>query len=232
MNTVMSIVVATGNRAKLAEIRALLAELPIEVLSIAEALGSDLVINEDGKTFEANALLKARVVAAQTHMVTIADDSGLEVDALGGRPGVRSRRFAGEGVTDAENNAELLRRMDEVDDDARAARFRAAIALVDPWEPKAETVVEGRCDGTIARKPTGTGGFGYDPLFIVSEAGRTMAELSEEEKNAVSHRGKALRALLPRIEAIVHKRVQDARSIVEGTWAPPPSSSFKAPSRR
>jgi XTP/dITP diphosphohydrolase len=232
MKAVMSIVVATGNRAKLAEFRSLLADQPVEVLCSAEALGSEPNIAEDGDTFEENALKKARAVAQQTMMVTIADDSGLEVEALGGRPGVRSRRFASEGATDAENNAELLRRMDEVDDDARAARFRAAIALVDPWAPRTEVVVEGRCDGTIARKPTGTGGFGYDPLFIVTSLGRTMAELSEDEKNGVSHRGKALRALLPRIEAIVGKRLEDARSIVEGTWAPPPSSSFVAPGSR
>src|SRR5688572_27916320 len=169
MKSVMTIVVATGNRAKLTEVRALLSSLPVEVLCTAEALGHEPNITEDAETFEENALKKARVVAAQTMMLTLADDSGLEVDALGGRPGVRSHRFAREGATDAENNAELLRRMDEVDDDERSARFRAAIALVDPWEPKAEVVVEGRCDGRIAHKPSGAGGFGYDPLFIVSD---------------------------------------------------------------
>lgn len=191
----MSIVVATGNRGKLAEIRTLLGDLPVEVLSAGEALGDALPnITEDGETFVDNARIKARAISALSMMLTLADDSGLEVDALGGRPGVRSRRFAGEGSTDAENNAELLKRMDEIDDQDRTARFRAAIVVIDPWAEE-ELVAEGSCEGSIARKPSGTGGFGYDPLFIVQGKDRTMAELDEAEKNEISHRGRAAELL-------------------------------------
>ena len=215
MTAVMTIVVATGNRGKLTEIRSLLGELPVEVLSAQEALGDALPkVVEDCDSFEDNALKKARTVATEAMMLTLADDSGLEVDALGGRPGVRSARFAGEGATDAENNAELLRQMDDVDDESRKARFRAAIALVDPWDPDGEVVVQGSCEGRIARTPSGTGGFGYDPLFIVDELDRTMAELGEAEKNEISHRGKALAQLQPRLEAIVRARLDEAAQIL------------------
>ena len=210
----MSIVVATSIRAKLAELRALLMRMPVEVLSAEEALGETPNVMEDGKTFEENALKKARAVAAAAMMVTLADDSGLEVDALGGRPGVRSARFAGEGATDAENNAELWRRMSDLDDPQRSARFRCAIALVDPWNPDGELVVAGSCEGTIAHQPTGTGGFGYDPLFIVSGLERTMAELNEEDKTRVSHRAKALAAIQPRLEAIIRGRLDDAMRVL------------------
>jgi XTP/dITP diphosphohydrolase len=215
MTAVMTIVVATANRGKLSEIRSLLGVLPVQVLSALEALGEAMPkVVEDGDSFEDNALKKARLVAAEAMLLTLADDSGLEVEALGGRPGVRSARFAGEGATDAENNAELLRQMDDVDDDSRKACFRAAIALVDPWDPDGEVVVQGRCDGRIARTPSGTGGFGYDPLFIVDDLGRTMAELGEAEKNLASHRGKALRQLQPRLEAIVRARLAEAAKIL------------------
>jgi XTP/dITP diphosphohydrolase len=216
MHSVMSIVVATSSRAKLGEMRGLLSQLPVEVLSPEEALGGTPNVVEDGKTFEDNALKKARAVAAAAMMLTLADDSGLEVDALGGRPGVRSARFAGEGATDAENNAELLKRMAELDDRERVARFRCAIALVDPWNPDAEVVLAGSCEGSIAHQPTGTGGFGYDPLFIVEGLDRTLAELEEEERNHVSHRAKALAAVQPRLEAIIRSRLEDAVRILSG----------------
>lgn len=221
----MSIVVASSNRGKLAEIRAILRSLPVEVLSAAEALGDALPnITEDGETFEDNARIKATTIAHASMMVTLADDSGLEVEALGGRPGVRSRRFASEGATDADNNAELLRRMDEVEDAHRRARFRASIVVVDPWNGDAEIVAAGSCDGFIARKPGGTGGFGYDPLFIVQGKDCTMAELPEEEKNEISHRGRALRELQPRLEALISGRLAQAESIMAGSYAPPPST--------
>lgn len=220
----MSIVLASGNRGKLAEIRQILGDLPVEVLSAAEALGDAMPnITEDGETFEDNARIKATTIAAVSMMLTLADDSGLEVDALGGRPGVRSRRFAGEGATDAENNAELLRSMEEVDDEERSARFRATIVVVDPWNENAEIVASGSCEGSIARKPSGTGGFGYDPLFIVQGKDSTMAELSEAEKNHISHRGVALRELQPKLEALIQLRLAQAESIMSGSYAPPPS---------
>ncbi len=213
---VMSVVVATTNPSKLAEIRALLDELPVEVLSAAEALGQMSAVVEDGTTFQANALKKARQVSSACVMITLADDSGLEVEALGGQPGVRSARFAAEGATDAENNAKLLEQMQDIDDEHRRASFRCAIALVDPWAgADSEICVDGRCDGRIARKPSGTGGFGYDPLFVVDGLDRTMAELSEEEKNRVSHRGVALAALAPRLTALIEARLQESATILE-----------------
>ncbi len=215
MTTVMSLVVATGNRGKLAEIRTLLGGLPVEVLAMNDVL-APLSIVEDGDTFGKNALKKARSVAGACQMLTLADDSGLEVDALGGRPGVRSARFAREGATDAENNAALLQQLEDFDDASRTARFRCAIALVDPWGPEGsrEFLVEGTCEGRIARKPSGAGGFGYDPLFIVAETGCTMAELSDEQKNRVSHRGKALAQLRPTLAELVSDRLADAVRII------------------
>jgi len=222
MTAVMSIVVGTTNRGKLAEIRAILGDCPVEVLSASQALGDAPDVVEDGETFADNALKKAREIAAATMMLTLADDSGLEVDSLGGRPGVRSARFASEGATDAENNAELLRQMCELGDAERTARFRCVIAMVDPWSPEDEhVVVEGSCEGSIAHQPTGTGGFGYDPLFVVAGQDRTMAELSEDEKNQISHRAKALAALQPKLSAIVEERLATAARILS---TPPPSA--------
>jgi len=230
-NNVMSIVVATGNRAKLTEIRALLGDLPVEVLMASEALGSAVPnVVEDADTFEGNALKKALAVAAVSMMVTLADDAGLEVDALGGRPGVRSRRFAREGATDAENNAELLRRMEEIYDDDRTARFRVAIALVDPWGAIEDLVVTGACEGSIARAPSGAGGFGYDSLFVVEDCDcQTMAELDDDEKSRVSHRGNALRALQPELEALIRSRLDEAASIMRGSFVPPESNRGEPP---
>jgi XTP/dITP diphosphohydrolase len=225
MDKVMSIVVATSNRSRLAEIEALLGDLPVEVLSTKDALGDHEppLVATDGETFEANALRKAQVIASATMMVTLADGAGLETDALGGRPGVRSSRFAGEGATDAENNAELLRRMEEVEDVSRSARFRAAIAIVDPWNPGHPVVVEGRIEGQIARTPSGTGGFGYDPLFIVDGKDCTLAELSDDERNEVGHRAKVLAAAGPKLIAIVNARLEEADAVVQGSYVPPPS---------
>ena len=215
MSEMMTIVVATTNRGKLREIKALLADLPVEVVTTADVVGRMSPIVEDGDTFEANASKKAQLVAAATMMVTLADDSGLEVDALGGRPGVRSARFAKLGATDAENNAELLKQMQDVADEQRTARFRCAMVLVDPWreEGEREMVVQGSCEGHIAHKPTGAGGFGYDPLFILQGREQTMAELSASEKNAVSHRAKALAAIAPELEALVRRRMAEATEL-------------------
>lgn len=211
---IMSIVVATSNPGKLIELRALLQDLPVELLTVADVLGQAPPVVEDGETFEANAQKKAREIAQATQMITLADDSGLEVDALGGRPGVRSARFAKEGATDAENNAALLDMMQDVDDGQRSARFRCSIALVDPWAPDQLSVVEGRCEGSIARSPSGAGGFGYDPLFVVEGLERTMAELAPDEKNRVSHRARALEGIRPVLETLVRQRIEQARRIV------------------
>lgn len=203
----LSILVATTNRGKLAELGALLADLPLELLPLSVVLPDLPPIIEDGATFEANALIKARTAGEAAMMVTLAEDAGLEVDALGGRPGVRSARFAKEGATDSENNAALLAALEEVDDDQRTARFRCALVLLDPWnEARPEILSEGRCEGTISRQARGAGGFGYDPLFIVANDGRTMAELSDDEKNRISHRAQAVRAMRPALEALIENR--------------------------
>ena len=216
-----ALVVATSNRGKLDELRALLAALPLEVLSLADVGADTITIVEDGATFEANATKKALAVANATHMMTLADDSGLEVDALGGRPGVRSARFAHDRATDAENNAALLAELGNLDDapsGGYSARFRCVLALVDPYTDEgAPHLVEGTCEGMITSAPRGSFGFGYDPLFVVrAAAGKTMAELSPEEKNALSHRARAFAALVPAIEKRIHARDEAMRRAIEG----------------
>ncbi len=186
------IVVATANPGKLREIKAALQGMAIEIVSLMD-LSPMPPIEEDGKSFRENALKKARVVAQHTGRLTIADDSGLEVDCLQGKPGVRSARFAGEGASDAENNRELLRLLEGVLLAQRGAFFRCAIAIVDPQGK--EAWVEGECRGVIGETERGMQGFGYDPLFLLPELGKTLAELPLEVKNRVSHRGRALAAL-------------------------------------
>jgi XTP/dITP diphosphohydrolase len=213
---VMTVVLATKNRGKLAELRALLDGLPIDVRAIDDVAPSLPPVVEDGATFEDNALLKARAAADATRLVSLADDSGLEVEALGGRPGVRSARFAGEAATDAENNAALLSALAEVEgDEARRARFRCVVVIVDPLaDGGGHVVAEGRCDGTIAREPRGTGGFGYDPLFVVDGLGKALAELDDAEKNRISHRGQAAAVARRHLEELVAARVAHARRVL------------------
>jgi XTP/dITP diphosphohydrolase len=209
-----ALVIATNNHGKLAEFRHLLAGANIEVLSLADVSKKKVSVVEDGDTFEENAIKKAREVAALTMMLTLADDSGLEVEILGGRPGVHSARFAGERATDAENNAALLAELEAHvtdDHDARAevikAQFRCVLALVDPYVRDCEPFVcEGTCKGTITRHPRGSGGFGYDPLFLVEGTEKTMAELSEDEKNRISHRARAAQAVILTLEKYLAER--------------------------
>jgi XTP/dITP diphosphohydrolase len=217
-----SLVVATQNRGKLDELRALLAPLGLQVLAPQDVAKKEITVVEDGETFDANAKKKAQTVAGITMMLTVADDSGLEVDALGGAPGVRSARFAGERATDAENNAALLAALDTLDSDPGSsrggegykARFRCVLALVDPFVKDGEPyVVEGTCEGTITRTPRGSGGFGYDPLFLVEGTGKTMAELSEEEKNVISHRGRAFAKLRLVLEKVLAERDAITRKV-------------------
>lgn len=214
MTELMTIVLATSNHGKLAELRALLADLPVQLRSAAEVLGEQPTIVEDGATFEENALIKARAIARATRTLALADDSGLEVDALGGRPGVRSARFAHERATDAENNAALLRELSEIEEGARSARFRCVLALVDPWHESDVHIAKGSCEGSIARAPRGSGGFGYDPLFIVAGLdGKAMAELDETEKNRVSHRGRAVQALREILVKLLNARLDETERI-------------------
>jgi XTP/dITP diphosphohydrolase len=218
-----SLVVATQNRGKLDELRALLSGLGVQVLSTQDDTKKEIVVIEDGDTFEANAKKKAQTVAGVTMMLTIADDSGLEVDALGGAPGVRSARFAGERATDAENNAALLAALDSLDQDPAGAgvredeykaRFRCVLALVDPFVKDGEPiVVEGTCEGKITRTPRGSGGFGYDPLFLVEGTDKTMAELDEDEKNRISHRGRAFEKLRVLLEKVLAERDAITRKV-------------------
>ncbi len=211
----LAILLATTNHGKIHELKELLGDLPLELHLMSAVLPGFPPIIEDGATFEDNALIKARTAGDAAMMVTIAEDAGLEVDALGGRPGVRSARFAKEGATDAENNAELLDALAEIDDEQRTARFRCVIVLRDPWnEARPEILAEGKCEGTITRQAQGAGGFGYDPLFIVAGDGRTMAELSDEEKNRLSHRAHAVRALRPAIEALIESRLSTLSQVV------------------
>jgi XTP/dITP diphosphohydrolase len=217
-----ALVVATQNRGKLDELRALLSDLDVQVLSTQEVTKREIVVVEDGETFEANAKKKAQTVSSATLMLTIADDSGLEVDALNGAPGVRSARFAGERATDAENNAALLAALDTLDADPDGprtaesfkARFRCVLALVDPFVKDGEPiVVEGTCEGMITRTPRGSGGFGYDPLFLVDGTDKTMAELGEEEKNRISHRGRAFDKLRLVLEKLLAERDAITRKV-------------------
>jgi XTP/dITP diphosphohydrolase len=180
----VKIVFASGNRHKVAEIAAMLAPRGFEVSPLA------LTVVEDAATFAGNAEKKARAALAQTGLPSLADDSGLEVDALDGAPGVLSARYAGEPTDDGANNAKLLAALAGVPDERRTARFRCALVFVDGDGER--LIADGSCDGRIGRAARGSGGFGYDPLFIVNGDGRTMAELTAEEKNRVSHRARAL----------------------------------------
>jgi XTP/dITP diphosphohydrolase len=186
----VKIVLATRNQHKVDEIRAILRPLGVELLSACDFLGAPDVV-EDGDTFEANAIKKAVALANATGMAALADDSGLEVDALNGEPGVRSARYSGEGATDARNVAKLLRAL--VGRSARKARFRCVLALAEP-SGRIRTA-EGRCEGRIIGEPRGRSGFGYDPVFVPDGHEQTFAEMDSIEKNRISHRGRALAAL-------------------------------------
>ena len=191
------IVIATKNPGKLREFRELFAGCPIEVNSLLE-LSLNISILEDGETFLENARKKAREVYRSTGKVTIADDSGLEVEALHGLPGIHSARFAGHSATDQENIERLLRMMESVPLERRGAKFVCALVAIMPDGEELEIIET--CEGTILPKPRGEGGFGYDPVFYLPELGSTMAEISLETKNRVSHRGKALRKMRRRLK--------------------------------
>jgi len=183
------IVFATGNAGKVKEIRMIMADLGVEVLSMKEA-GISIDIEEDGSTYEENALIKARAVATCTDAIVMADDSGLEVDALNKEPGVLSARYMGEDTPYSIKNGEIIKRLTGVPDEERSARFVCAIAAVLP--DGRELTTRATIEGRIGYEEKGANGFGYDPIFYVPEFGKTTAELTEEEKNKVSHRGKAL----------------------------------------
>lgn len=186
------IIFATGNKDKMKEIRMILADLDVEILSMKEA-GISVDIEENGTTFEENALIKAKAVAAYTDAIVLADDSGLEIDYLNKEPGVYSARYMGEDTSYHIKNASLIERLNGVPDEKRTARFVCAVAAAFP-DGSVKTV-RGTMEGRIGYEEKGENGFGYDPIFYLPEYGCTSAELSGEEKNKISHRGKALRAI-------------------------------------
>ncbi|HLU56983.1 MAG TPA: RdgB/HAM1 family non-canonical purine NTP pyrophosphatase [Pseudonocardia sp.] len=195
----VKVLLATRNADKLAELRRLLADGPVEVIGLAD-VPEFPEAPETGATFAENALAKARDAAAATGLPSVADDSGLTVEALNGMPGVLSARWCGRHGDDRANLELLLGQLADVPDERRRAAFVCAAALVVPGGK--ETVVHGEWPGRIARAPRGTNGFGYDPIFIPDGEERTSAELSPEEKDAASHRGRAMRALLPHLRAL------------------------------
>ncbi len=200
----MRVVVASRNRHKLVEIGVLLVDagLPWNLVSIDEVTpGCSLV--EDEPSFEGNARSKARQAAAASGLPALADDSGIEVDALGGAPGVYSARWSGEPCDDARNNQKMLRELAGVPMEKRTARYRCAAAFADPARGL-EIVRTGACEGRLLESARGTGGFGYDPLFLVESLGRTMAEIALEEKNRLSHRAAAFRQLAQALAELVH----------------------------
>lgn len=187
-----TIIFATGNEGKMREIRQILEGMDVELLSMKEA-GIEADIVEDGKNFEENAVIKAKAAAARTNHIVLADDSGLEIDYLNKEPGIYSARYLGEDTSYDIKNADLLRRMEGVPEEKRTARFVCAIAAAMPDGEVFTTL--GIIEGRIGYETKGENGFGYDPIFYLPEYGCTSAELSEEEKNAISHRGRALEAM-------------------------------------
>lgn len=197
---VQRILVGTRNANKLREIRQILAHLPVELFDLTAVPEAPEVV-EDGETFEANAVKKARTLADFTGHWVIADDSGLEAHALDGRPGVLSARYAGPDATDARNNEKLLRELAAASD--RSATFRCVIALARPDELL--LVAHGHCDGVLREEPAGHNGFGYDPLFFWPALQKTFAQLAPEEKNRISHRGRALAELARGLESLLER---------------------------
>jgi XTP/dITP diphosphohydrolase len=197
--TAPRLLIATRSEHKLRELRELLQLERAELVSLDE-VGVEGEPVEDGATFEDNAAIKARFGAAASGLPTLADDSGLEVDALDGRPGVRTRRYAGEDATDADNNAKLLAALDGMPPARRGARYVCALVLAVPGEPLVHA--RGECRGRIAASPRGSGGFGYDPIFEPESeppGGRTFGEWSAEDKHRISHRGRAAREMAPHL---------------------------------
>lgn len=198
----MRLLVATGNKGKLREIASILAGSGVEVVGLSQ-MGIEAKVEEDGETFLANAQKKARTLHALTGLATLADDSGLTVEALGGAPGVKSARYAHENATDEENYQKLLAAMEDVPEDKRSAAFICSLVLIAP--DGAETATEGRLDGSIAFAPRGNGGFGYDPVFLLAEGGLTLAEAEEAHKNLISHRADALAKMGGALKALTRE---------------------------
>lgn len=199
------IVFATGNAGKIREVREILADLGMEVVSMKEAgIRADIV--EDGKSYEENALIKAREAAKYTDAIVMADDSGLEIDYLNGEPGIYSARYMGEETPYSAKNRNLIDRLAGVPDEKRTARFVCAIAAVLP--DGREATVRGVIEGRIGYEEAGENGFGYDPIFYVPEFGKTTAQLAPEEKNRVSHRGRALELMKAKLAQLLDRAMR------------------------
>lgn len=211
MDTTLTLVLGTTNAGKLRELAELLAPLGIACCSLA-GLEAAVEVEETGGSFAENAALKASQQAAALGRWVLAEDSGLVVDALGGAPGIFSARFSGEGATDARNNALLLERLAAIPTAPRSAHYACHAALADPTGGIV-AVSSGVCGGVIADRPAGAGGFGYDPLFIVPEYHRTFGELAPAVKAIISHRARAMRAIIPAIERLLrrHRPTTDER---------------------
>jgi XTP/dITP diphosphohydrolase len=193
------ILLATTNQGKVREIQDLVRDLPVQFLSLSD-VGPVPDVLENGATFDENAEKKARSIADSTGIVTLADDSGLCIDALNGRPGVKSARYAAEAASDAEKYSRILEEMRNVPDNLRTARFVCVLALA---FPRAETILfKGTCEGRITHEPRGSYGFGYDPIFFFEEAGCTFAQMDRQSKNRVSHRGGALREFAAHLQRL------------------------------
>ncbi len=197
----MKVILATHNKGKISEMQTLLADMGIEVIAMDQA-GDIPEIVEDGSTFYENAMKKASTVAKATGLTAIADDSGLEVDALNGQPGVFSARYAGEHASDQENYQKLLKELQNIPSGKRTARFKCVIVTC---KPDGRCIsAEGVCEGAITEMPRGKQGFGYDPVFIPRGSQKTMAEITKDEKNKISHRGMALRSLKEQLKGFLN----------------------------
>ncbi len=201
------LLLATTNPGKIRELRDLLAGCGWEILTPLD-MGLTLHVEETGQTYAENARLKAEAYARASGLVALADDSGLEVDALGGAPGLHSARYAGQDTTHADKMEALLAELRDVPDERRTARFRAVIVIATPDGRTFQA--EGVCEGRIARAPRGAGGFGYDPIFLIAGGSRTMAELTAEEKNRVSHRARAAAAACAMLRELAHECTESA----------------------
>ena len=200
MDNKKKLLIATKNAGKVKEIKAILKDFDMDIISLADLPNVPEVI-EDGKTFFENAFKKAKEVSDATGMMVLSDDSGLEVDALNGAPGVYSARYSGESGDDKSNNEKLLKELKDVPENKRTARFKCVMVL---YHPSGKWIsAEGACEGRIALKPAGEGGFGYDPVFYLDKYGKTMAEIPAEEKNKISHRAKALNELKNNIKDFI-----------------------------
>lgn len=207
------IIFATGNAGKMKEIRMILADLGMPVVSMKEA-GVSVEIEENGTSFEENAVIKARTIMEQTGEITMADDSGLEIDALNKEPGIYSARYMGEDTSYEIKNQNLIDRLQGVPEEKRTARFVCAVACAFP-DGRVFTVTR-TMEGIIAEESRGANGFGYDPIFYLPEKGCTSAEISAEEKNEMSHRGKALRAMRQQLEELLKTQADDAQETILG----------------